>query len=92
MKQLVPEAENNDTTIWIITRRYIEDYQVHLKSNNKPIKMELDTRVAVSVMSEQQWKATFGKTKLLQPYKGQPLQSYLGHEVQIQGQANIDIE
>lgn len=28
VKQLVLEAENNDTTIWTITRRYIEDYLI----------------------------------------------------------------
>ena len=64
VKQLITEAENNnDTTIWTITGGHAEDYQVYLKLDNKSIKIELDIGVAVSVMLEQQWKATFGDIK-----------------------------
>ena len=43
-------------------------------------------------MSEQQWKATFGDIKPLQLYKGQPSKVYSGHEIQILGQANMNVE
>ena len=43
---------------------------MHLKLDQKPVKMELDTGAAVSVMSEQQWKTLFTESKPLRPYEG----------------------
>jgi len=34
----------------------------------------------------------FGKTKSLHPYEGRPLQGYSGHELQVIGQAIVDVE
>ena len=34
----------------------------------------------------------FDDTRSLEPYKGRPLQGYAGHEVQVIGQVNVDIE
>ena len=41
-------------SIWTITGAHTEGYHVHFKIDQKPIKIELDTGAAVSVMSEQQ--------------------------------------
>ena len=60
---------------------------MHLKLDQKPVKMELDTGVTVFVMSEQQWKS-----KPLRPYEGKPLRGYSGHEVHAIGQVTVDVE
>jgi len=73
--------EEDDSSIWTITGGHTEGYHIHLKLDWKPIKVVLDTGAAVSVMSEQQLKATFAESKLLNPYKGKPLHGYSGHEV-----------
>lgn len=54
--------------------------------------MELDTGVAVSVMSEQQWNETFTESKPLKPYTGKPLHGYAGHKVQVVGQVMVNVE
>ena len=65
-----PKTEqNDDTTIWTITGGQVEGYHIHLNLDKKPVRMELDTGAAVSVMSEQQWESVFGKTKTLEPYE-----------------------
>ena len=93
IKQLTPNyEEEDDSSIWTITGGYTEGYHINLKLDQKPIKMELDTGAAVSVMSEQQWKATFAESKPLNPYKGKPLHGYSGHEVQVIGQVEVDVE
>ena len=43
---------------------------MHLKLDHEPIKIELDTGAAISVMSEQQWKTLFTEDKPLRPYEG----------------------
>ena len=92
VKQLEQEMEQeNEMAIWTITGGTTEGYYVHLKLNNKPTKMELDTGAAVSVMSDQQWKRMFEDTRALEPYRGKPLQGYAGHEVQVIGQVQVDI-
>ena len=53
--------------------------------------MELDAGAAVSVMSDQQWESIFGKTKTLEPYEGKPLQGYAGQELQVEGQARMNV-
>ena len=68
-----------------------EGYYIHLTINGASVKMELDTGVAVSVMSDQQWKRMFGETAALEPYKGKKLQGYSGHQVQVIGQAQVDV-
>ena len=54
--------------------------------------MELDTGIAVSVMSKQQWKTLFTESKPLRPYEGKSLRGYLGHKVHIIGQFTVDVE
>ena len=34
----------------------------------------------------------FGKTKTLESYEGRPLQGYSGNELQVVGQARVDVE
>ena len=53
VNQLTPKDEEDDPSRRIITGGYTEGYHVHLKLDQKPIKMELDTGAAISVMSEQ---------------------------------------
>ena len=54
VKQVEPKAEqDDDTTIWTITSGQVEGYHIHLNLDREPVRMELDTRAAVSVMSEQ---------------------------------------
>ena len=53
INQLTLMDEEDDPT-WIIIGGHTEGYHVHLKPDQKPIKMELDTHATVSVMSEQQ--------------------------------------
>ena len=86
------DDNEDDPTIWTITGGHREGYHVHLKLNQKPVKMELDTGAAVSVMSEQQWKTLFTESKPLRPYEGKPLWGYSGHEVQVIGQVTVDVE
>ena len=87
VNQLRPtNEEEDDPGIWTITGGHAEGYHVHLKLDQIPIKMELDTGAAVSVMSEQQWKEIFTETKPLKPYTGKPLHGYSGDEVQVMGQ------
>ena len=46
---------------------------------------------AISVMSEQQWKAlTNGEP--VKPYQGKPLRGYSGHEVRVVGQVDVNVE
>ena len=93
VNQLKPtNEEEDDPGIWTITGGHSESYHVHLKLDQIPIKMELDTGAAVSVMSEQQWKETFTETKPLEPYTGKPLHGYSGHEVQVVGQVMVNVE
>lgn len=93
VKQVKPKAEReDDTTIWTITGGQVEGYHIHLNLDREPVRMELDTGTAVSVMSEQQWESVFGKTKTLEPYEGRPLQGYSGHELQVVGQARVNVE
>ena len=89
LEQVIEQTE--EMTIWTITGGLIEG-QVHLKLNNKPTKMELDTGAAVSVMSHQQWSRMFSDTRTLEVYQGKPLQGYAGHEVQVIGQVEVDVE
>jgi len=84
--------EEDNPSIWTITGGQTEGYHVHLKLDRIPIAMELDTGAAVSVMSEQQWKETFTKTKPLNPYRGKPLHGYSGQEVQVVGQLMVAVE
>ena len=53
--------------------------------------MELDTGVAVSVMSEQQRKA-LTNGELVKPYQGKPLQNYSGHEVRVVRKVDVNVE
>ena len=54
VNQVSLKDDNEDNpTIWTITGGHTEGYHVHLKLDQKPVKMELDTGAAVSVMSEQ---------------------------------------
>ena len=92
VKQLEPATEQEEEmTIWTITGGQTEGYYIHLTINGASVKMELDTGAAVSVMSDQQWKRMFGETAALEPYKGKKLQGYSGHEVQVIGQAQVDV-
>ena len=43
-------------------------------------------------MCDQQWKRMFGETVALELYKGKPLQGYSGHELQVIGQAKVEVE
>ena len=94
VKQLEPATEQEDEmTIWTITGGQTEGYYIHLTINSAPVKMELDTGAAVSVMCDQQWKRMFGETVVLELYKEKPLQGYSGHEVQVViGQAKVEVE
>ena len=94
VKQLEQVTEQTEEmTIWTITGGLTEGYQVHLKLNNKPTKMKLDTLgEAVSVMSHQQWSRMFGDTRTLEVYQGKPLQGYVGHKIQVIGQVKVDVE
>ena len=93
VKQLEPATEQEDEmTIWTITGGQAEGYYIHLTINSAPVKMELDTGAAVSVMCDQQWKRMFGETVVLELYKEKPLQGYSGHEVQVIGQAKVEVE
>ena len=83
MEQVTEQTE--EMTIWTITGGLTEGYQLHLKLNNKPTKIELNIEAAVSVMSHQQWSRMFGDTRTLEVYQGKPLQGYAEHEVQVIG-------
>ena len=53
VKQVEPKTEqDDDTAIWTITGGQVEGYHIHLKLDKEPVRMELDTGAAVSVMSE----------------------------------------
>ena len=54
--------------------------------------MGLDTGIAVSVMSKQQWKTLFTESKPLRLYEGKLLRGYLGHGVHVIGQITVDVE
>lgn len=91
--QVEPKTEkDDDTMIWTITGGQVEGYYVHLNLDKKPVRMELDTGAAVSVMSEHQWNSLFGETKTLEPYEGRPLQGYSGQELIVIGQAKMNVE
>ena len=77
------DDNEDDTTIWTITGGHTEGYHIHLKLNQKPVKMELDTGATVSVMSEQHWKTLFTESKPLRQYEGKPLWGYSGYKVQV---------
>ena len=84
--------EEDNPGIWTITGGQAEGYHVHLKFNQIPITMELDTGSVVSIISEQQWKEAFTVTKSLNSYKGKPLHGYSGHEVQVVEQFMVAVE
>jgi len=65
---------------------------MHLNLDKEPVRMELGAGATVSVMSEQQWESMFDKTKTLEPYKGRPLQGYSGQELQVVGQARMNVQ
>ena len=77
------DDNEDDPTIRTITGGHTQGYHGHLKLNQKPVKMELDTGATISVMSEQQWKTLFTESKPLSQYEGKPLQGYSGYEVQV---------
>ena len=67
VKQLTPNDEvEDDPSIWTITGRHTEGCHAHLKVDKKPIKMELDTGAAVSVVSEQTIKIDWAELHLIQ--------------------------
>ena len=70
---LTSKDVEDDLSTCIITGGHTEGYHVHPKLDRKPIKMELDTGAAVSIILEQQWKILFTESKPLRPYEGKSL-------------------
>ena len=106
VKQVIPDAESSfldqiwkceggnttdDLSVWTISGGVTQGYHVHLKINNKPLRMELDTGAAVSVMSHQQWKIMTNSEPVC-PYQDKPLRGYSGHEVEVVGQVDVNVE
>jgi len=73
-KQSVRECD--DQGIW---GGHKQGYHLEVQISGKPVQMELDTGVAISVMSEQQWNSLFPEAETLPPYMGQPLRGYSEH-------------
>ena len=55
------------------------------------MQMELDTGATVSVISEQEWTQLFPATSNLKPYTGKPLRGYSGKQLDIAGQATVQV-
>ena len=53
--------------------------------------MELDTGATVSVISESEWSQLFPGTNDLKPYTGKSLRGYSGHQLDITGQATVQV-
>ena len=81
----------DDLSLWTITGGVTQGYYVHLKLNNKPVRMELDTGAVVSVMSHQQWE-TMTNSEPVRPYQGKPLRVYSGHKVKVVGQVDVNVD
>ena len=53
--------------------------------------MELDTGATVSLISEHEWNQPFPATSNLKPYTGKPRCGYLGKQLNIPGQATVQV-
>lgn len=53
--------------------------------------MELDTGATVSVISESDWHRLFTDTLSLEPYTGPILRGYSGHQLEVAGQATVEV-
>ena len=51
----------------------------------------MELGAAISVISEQQWNSLFPDTGALPPYTGQPLRGYSGHQLEVVGQAMVQV-
>ena len=78
VKQVEPVIEQDDNTmIWTITGGQTEGYHIHLDLEKQPIRMELDTGAAESVMPEKQWEEMFGKLSPCTHMKADPCKDTL---------------
>lgn len=63
--------------------------QIHLKVDERPLSMELDTGASVSVVSEQVWKTSFSN----KPLNTSPvlLKTYSGQTLKVVGERQVDV-
>ena len=91
IQQLQADEASEVNHIWEITRGHKEGYRLQVLINGKPVQMELDTGATVSVISEHEWKNLFSDTNKLKPYIGKPLRGYSGKQLDIAGQATVQV-
>ena len=91
IRQLQTDEALEENHIWEITGGHKEGYRLQVLINGKPVQMELDTGATVSVISEQEWNQLFPVTNNLQPYTGKPLRGYSGKQLDIAGQATVQV-
>ena len=90
IKQL-QEEEAYEDHIWGLTGGHKEGYRLLVAKNGKPLQMELDTGATVSVISEAEWHTLFKDTIPLEPYTGPLLRGYSGHQLEVAGQATVEV-
>ena len=85
-----PSQSHDDWALWTISGGSKEGYHVLLQLNGQSIRMELDTGVAISVISEVEWNKLFPYVQL-QQYQGGPLRGYSGNQLKVKGQADVKV-
>ena len=91
IQQLQADEALEENHIWVITGGHKEGYRLQVLINGKSVQMELDTGATVSVISEHEWKKLFADTNELKPYTGKPLRGYSGKQLDIAGQATVQV-
>ena len=91
IRQLQTDEAVEENHVWGITGGHKEGYRVQVFINGKAVQMELDTGATVSVISEQEWTRLFPATSNLKPYTGKPLRGYSGKQLDITGQATVQV-
>lgn len=89
IKQVQDDTYENH--IWGLTGDHKEGYRLLVSINGKPLEMELDTGATVSVISEMEWHSLFESTVQLEPYTGPVLRGYSGHQLDVAGQATVEV-
>ena len=91
IRQLQTDEALEENHLLEITGGHKEGYRLQVLINGKPVQMELDTGATVSVISEHEWNQLFPVTNNLQPYTGKPLRGYSGKQLDIAGQATVQV-
>ena len=89
VKQIQEDTSTDQVVLCQVRTARDKPLEVDLIVGNKPLRMEVDTGSAVSLVSEETYGTLFPKSQL-QPSRTR-LQTYLGEPITVVGQRNVDV-